>query len=269
MRFALIGYPIDYSLSPFIHQQFAAQFDVKMDYHLIPTEIENLSAVIKQLISEQYLGINVTQPHKQSILKYVNHQSDTVKKVKAANTIAFREDEIHAYNTDGKGFYNAIKYYVGSSLENKNILLIGAGGVAKSILPELIKLNASTIKLLNRSVNKSQDLLREYQGVALYQANDNYDYIINATTLAYYQLPVNFPHLEFRDKIIFDSTYAHQQSKCQRFMKLYQPEAVYNGVAMLVEQAACAFTIWHGLTPEIQPVLKNIERYHATLKYSL
>lgn len=260
MKFGLIGSPINYSLSPQIHQQFAKQFNIELNYQLIPTTIDHLEITINELQQQGFVGVNVTQPLKQKIIAYATQQSDLVLRTQAANTLTFNSSNtIFADNTDGIGFYNAIKNHVPHDIKNKTVLLIGAGGAASGILPMLLKFCPQKIMLLNRTIDRSQKLIEQYPEINMFKSRDSHQWVINATAIPCYELPKYFPQLSFESSVLYDLTYNHDAASKHDFCRERQPLAVYDGLTMLVEQAATAFKIWHGVSPETAAVVKKLD----------
>ncbi len=259
MKFALLGLPVEYSLSPQIHKAFAAQFGFELEYHLIAVPPQELKATLIELQYQQFRGVNITQPYKQTITAYATELSSQVKQVNAANVLTFEANgKIYANTTDGIGFLKAIRHHVPYSMKNQTVLLIGAGGAALSILPFLYQLQPTQVLLLNRTIASSHSLRNIYPNLQLFDGCQSYQWIVNATSIPYYELLSLFPLLSFHKKLIYDLTYQHEIDKSTHAIRHYQPLAVFTGLSMLVEQAAAAFWLWHHVHPDTEPVLNRI-----------
>lgn len=259
MRFGLLGFPIDYSLSPKIHEMFASQSNININYHLILTRASDLPNRLHQLLQEGYRGVNLTQPLKKIVLNYVSSQSNRVQSAHAANTLSFTKNkEIEADNTDGIGLVRALQSHVPYNIQGKRVLIIGAGGAASGIVPELLKLPLREVSIINRTLPVAESLCQRNTSLLPYCQSIDYDWIINTTTLRVYQLPTVFPQIIFDNKIVYDINYCHSGPELASFLKQHKPLTFFNGLSMLVEQAAYAFSIWHGLQPDTKTVLEEL-----------
>ena len=135
-QFAVIGQPVAHSLSPVIHQAFAEQFHIQLNYEKIEAEMVTFEQQVNDFFKAGGKGLNITLPFKQMAFMLAKKHSERCQAAKAANTLWFEDGRIAADNTDGIGLINDISRYV--QLENKTILLLGAGGAARGILWPLI-----------------------------------------------------------------------------------------------------------------------------------
>ena len=139
-KYAVVGNPISHSLSPIIHQSFADQFNFKIQYEKIEIKPIEFSKVIRELISDGYIGLNVTLPFKGEAFKVCNHLSERAKYSKSVNTLTIKGNEIHGDTTDGPGLVeDLINQDV--VLKDKILLLLGAGGAAQAVMYDLIQKN--------------------------------------------------------------------------------------------------------------------------------
>jgi shikimate dehydrogenase len=138
-KFAVLGFPIQHSLSPLIHNSFAKQINVDISYSKIKVDLKKFKEVVIQLRDEKFTGVNVTVPLKFEALKVSTSSSDNSKISKAANCLSFKNNKIiHAENTDGFGLVKDLSNKK-IDLVNRKILIIGAGGATSGALPSLIK----------------------------------------------------------------------------------------------------------------------------------
>ena len=131
-RYRLIGHPLGHSLSPFIHKRLFALSGQTEDYTLYDIAPESLSDAVPALLGE-IRGCNVTIPHKQKVLPFIDRLDGKAAVYQTVNCIAVTEDGVIGYNTDGDGFLAALKQDCGLSPEGLRVLMIGAGGAAKAI----------------------------------------------------------------------------------------------------------------------------------------
>ena len=248
-KFGLIGYPINYSLSPKLHIAFAKQLGIEIEYQLLPTTVEALEERLISLKENGYTGVNITQPLKQTVLRYVTSQSEAVTHCSAANTLTFNENGgIHADSTDGVGFARAFSNHLKTTLQGKRVLILGAGGAAKSIIPEIIRMQPTRMAILNRSSTHVNILCNQYETIQHYEGG-NVDWIINTSTLPVYALPKAFPELTFSAQSVYDLNYSYDAKAFEAFRAEHGMLVLHNGKTMLVEQAAQAFWLWHGVYP--------------------
>ena len=190
-KFAVLGHPISHSLSPKIHQYFASQFGIHLDYQRIDVESRNFKKKLIDLKQEGYEGLNITLPLKNLAYEICDELSSKAEQTKSVNTISIREDKLFGDTTDGLGLVTDLKTK-NVSLENKKILVIGAGGASNGVMFDLISQHPHTIFLTNRTITKSHDmainwsLLAKQKEVILNilspKEDINFDLIINATS---------------------------------------------------------------------------------------
>ena len=134
-RYAVIGNPISHSKSPLIHKLFAEQTGQDISYEAIKAPLDGFAATITRLRKEGYKGCNVTVPFKLQASNLSQYSATQALDANAANTLTFDGETIKADNTDGTGLVRDIEQNLGVSLQGKRVLLIGAGGAARGVLP--------------------------------------------------------------------------------------------------------------------------------------
>ena len=156
-KFAVLGHPISHSLSPKIHQHFADQFGIQLNYQRIDVQSLNFKKTLSDLKQEGYKGLNITLPLKNLAYEICDELSSRAEQTKSVNTISIINDKLLGDTTDGLGLVtDLLKKNV--SLENKKILVIGAGGASNGVMFDLISQNPQSIFLTNRTIAKSQDM---------------------------------------------------------------------------------------------------------------
>jgi len=263
---SVIGNPIQHSLSPIIHNYWIEQNKINTDkYKKIKIEASNLHQEVKELIENGFTGLNVTIPFKEMVYDLCDEVSDTVKILKAINTITYKDKKVIGYNTDPDGFINSISNQIrDDNITGKDTLVIGAGGSARSIIYALNKME-SNITVTNRTVEKveiiSQDLdipikIKDFETIS---DISKFDLIVNTTSLGMEEnknLEIIFANAK-SNLHVYDLIYNPYQTNL-----LKDTEAngltFQNGLAMLVYQAAESFNIWHGIYPKIDDELFSI-----------
>ncbi|MCV2503146.1 MAG: shikimate dehydrogenase, partial [Neisseriaceae bacterium] len=184
-QLAVFGNPIEHSLSPEIHTKFAEQFNLQIVYEKILVIENDLPKAVNEFQQRGGNGANITVPFKEDALNLSSELSERAQKAKAVNTlIMFNQNQWLGDNTDGIGLVNDMlsQHIV---LENKKILIIGAGGASRGVIFPLLLENPSSITVTNRTANKAESLAKEF-GVDFITFdevhNKSYDIIINATS---------------------------------------------------------------------------------------
>ncbi|MDO9232555.1 MAG: shikimate dehydrogenase [Methylotenera sp.] len=259
-RYAVVGNPIAHSKSPMIHEAFAQQTGQAMTYERILAPIDGFDDTVSALIAEGYKGLNVTVPFKFEAYKICDSLSARAKSsgAGAVNTLININGKVHGDNTDGVGLRRDIEHNLGFSIENKDILILGAGGAAHGVLNSLI--GAKQITIANRNLDKALQLVMSISNASAcsFESLERpYDLIINATSagLTDSALPIS-------DAIFSKNTLAYDMMYGRETPFMVQARRhgakVADGLGMLVEQAAEAFYLWRGVHPDTKPVMDKI-----------
>ena len=269
---AVIGFPVDHSLSPTIHNHWIKELalDIK-PYEKLNVDPNTFEEQVNNLKAEGFGGINVTVPLKELAFNISDETSNVSKKLRSANTLTLSSDKINADNTDAVGFINSLeKKTIEENITNKKTLVLGAGGSARSVVHALNELG-SQVRLFNRTPEKAAILLNDLSinsGLVSTEELDDYanssSFIVNATSLGQEAGERNnilsFENIGM-ETFIYDLIYNPKRSSF-----LEQAEAkglkVQNGLRMLIEQAACSFQIWHeikvGFSDELMSLLESV-----------
>lgn len=265
-RYAVLGNPIKHSLSPEIHQLFAAQVGIEIVYEKVLIDIENFEAEISE-IKKKYHGVNVTLPFKERAMKIANNISDEVQLSRSANTLTFKEDMIHADSTDGYGLVLDLKQNQ-ISLENRTILMMGAGGAANGVMYQLIRENPKKIILSNRTIEKSH-LMKDYwlkslnlkDLIEIFYENmtQKIDLVINATSAGINatESPINLKGFN-KNTFCYDLMYGKETPFIQNAKE--NNLDYLDGMGMLINQAAQSFKIWHKHDIDTVAVLNHLRQ---------
>lgn len=243
-RFAVFGSPIDHSLSPLIHYLFAKQAGVKLRYDKQLVEPQDFTREVRFFFETKGCGLNITSPLKELAYVISDVQTKRCKDAKSANTLWFEKDQIYADNTDGAGFITDLKTYI--NISSKNILIIGAGGAARGIINILQAENPSSINILNNSEKRLNSLMDDFPFAISANFEKNYDIIINATPSSAEILPDSILK---KGQFCYDLTYKYNDFTQFELRALKLGVRAKNGFGMLINQAALAFQIWHGIKP--------------------
>ena len=222
----------------------------------------DLKNIILDIKEKKINGINVTVPFKKSVIPFLDELSVEANETQSVNTIYLNDNKIIGHNTDIAGFELAIKYSK-YDLTNKEILILGAGGVVSSIIFALKKMRASKIIISNRTKKKAEDLKILFKDLNIVDWGNipNFDVIINATSIGLKEddeIKLDYSNIG-SNKLFYDVIYNPKQTNFLKKAKA-SGNITENGKMMFIYQAHQAFTIWHELMPTIDDnVIKLIE----------
>ena len=262
-KFLVVGNPIEHSLSPTLHNYWIKSNGIDAIYEKKKINENQLEQIISQVRDNKIKGINVTVPFKKTVIPYLDELSSEAQNTRSVNTIYKKDNKIIGHNTDIFGFETSIKkvkYY----LENKEVLILGAGGVVPSIIFALNKMKVSKIKISNRTKNKAENLKEYFKNIELTEWGEvpNVDMIINATSIGLKKedvMKLNFS-LMSGNKFFYDVIYNPNETN---FLKIGKElgNKTLNGKLMFIYQALSAFKIWHGIEPDVnKEVIKLLDR---------
>lgn len=261
LRFAVIGNPVNHSLSPLIHEHFARQFFLNLQYEKLRGQEAFLESQIQTFFQEGGKGMNVTIPFKQQAFELVEVPSPRSLRSKTVNTLWIEEGRLYGDNTDGIGLIHDLQHYL--IPQQKSVLLIGAGGAARAILPSLLDVNAK-VTVVNRTFEKVLALKEDFPEIHYMEfgrIEGQFDIIINATAASLMQENVFLPEIVMQTSALcYDLSYLAQGLTPFTLYAATLGCSVTDGLGMLVEQAAEAFFIWNKLEPnkeEIKQILRK------------
>jgi len=259
-KFAVIGIPIKHSLSPKIHKEFAKQHGLKIQYKMIePDSEEHFETHTQSFFSKKGYGANITIPFKEKAFLFADIHDESTIECGCANTLISQENKIKSFNTDGEGFINDLTIKK-IELLNKKILVIGAGGSARSIINSLIKNNIDKIDILSKTKERVDLLVDKYKdksNIFNYEDGSSYDLVINTTPVSLTNEEINFPTNIFNKiSISYDLFYSKNITNFQTWSKNNGATKTYDGLGMLIEQAALSYRIWNSFEPSTKD-LKN------------
>jgi shikimate dehydrogenase len=262
-KFLVIGNPIEHSLSPILHNYWIKNSKINAIYEKQKLNEDQLEQIILQVKEKKINGINVTVPFKKAVIPYLDELSIEAKSTQSVNTIYLKDNKVMGHNTDIDGFEISIKKSK-FDLNNKEVLILGAGGVVPSIIFSLNKMKVSKIKVSNRTKEKAQNLKKLFKYIEIVEWGKvpNFDMIINATSVGLKKedkINIDFSQIS-KNKIFYDVIYNPKETN---FLKTAQSlgNLSLNGKLMFIYQAFSAFNIWHGLKPDVnEDVIKLLDR---------
>ena len=268
-RYAVLGHPVRHSQSPFIHAEFSRQTGQAIDYSRIECSLDGFAAAVQAFAASGARGCNVTVPFKFQSGALAHQVTPRAHLAQAANVLRFDASGWLADNTDGIGLVRDIEGNAGFSLRRCRVLLVGAGGAAAGVLGPLIEARPAAIHVANRTAQKADVLVRRHaafattHGVALQASgldtvDERFDLVLNssASSLHGAGVPVG-PQVLAPGALAMDLMYGSAADAFLAWARCAGAQA-YDGLGMLVEQAAEAFFVWRGVMPDTAPVLRSL-----------
>lgn len=269
----VFGHPV--AENPTVVMQEAAFQALNLNWRYLTIEVypEDLEAAMQGLRAFNMKGINLTIPHKVEVLKYLDEVKSEAALMGAVNTVVRIDDKLVGENTDGKGFMRALRQDAKVNPENKNVVLLGAGGAARSITVELALAGAKQITIVNRSVERGKvltELLNEktpvnagfVQWQAAYSIPADTDILVNATSIGLFPKVHEKPDLNYDsirpDMVVCDVI----PTPMTQFLTTAQERGAktVDGLGMLVYQGAIGFKLWTGLDAPVETMYQALTK---------
>tara|TARA_B110000967_G_C18890397_1_gene566946 strand:- start:1480 stop:2310 length:831 start_codon:yes stop_codon:yes gene_type:complete len=265
-KYGIIGKPLSHSLSPLLHNFWFKKHNIKASYSLMEIEIGQIEEVVNKIKKKELQGINVTIPYKQAVIPFLDLIINDAKETSSVNTIYLNaENKIVGDNTDVHGFDNAfIKKLNNKDLTEKNVLILGAGGVTFSVIYSLIKKNIKKIFISNRTIEKVERIKKKFSfiKIILWEEIDSMsqemDIIINTTSLGmkngddFKQMIKNFK----TEVIYYEVIYNPLETKMLKTFK-EKNFKTFNGLEMFLYQGQKSFWLWNKINPLVDEELKE------------
>jgi len=267
-RYAVIGFPIKHSLSPFIHGLFAKQTGQALTYARLEVAPENLEQTVTEFFESGGKGLNVTVPHKQTVALLARFRTPRAEIAGAVNTLAVQEQGLLGDNTDGAGLLTDLTRNLSLDVANTRILLLGAGGAARGVLGPLLSAGPDFIQIANRNVDRAAQLAGEFRllgnvdgcGFDAISTDSTFDLILNATSASLQDtIPPIPPAVIGPTTLCYEMAYGKGDTAFTRWARSAGAGRAETGWGMLVEQAAEAFHLWRGIRPDTKPVLEAVK----------
>ena len=266
VRLGVIGDPVAHSLSPQMQNAALNHCKIDMQYARFQISTDDLGESLKQLRGLDFVGVNLTVPHKIKALLSIDEVDSEAARIGAVNVIKIEKGNLLGFNTDGRGFSRAIRQEFSVDLRDLRVLVLGAGGAARAIAMQCAKENCERLVIANRSFEKARKLADELRKffagpkvlgpVARLQAMAweenafrfqiaNIDLVVNVTPLGLHRsdsspIPSRLlaPHL-----MIYDTIYSEQRTPFVS-AAIGAGARAANGLSMLLYQGALAFELW-------------------------
>jgi len=258
----IFGYPISHTLSPAMHNAVIKALGLDMVYLPFEVKPSNLKEAINGIKSLGIIGVNITIPHKESVIRFLDDISEEARLVGAVNTIVYKDRKLVGYNTDGSGYMASLKEELGFNPKSKRIIIIGAGGAARGILAALATQKPKSITVANRTLSRAVSLIKAFKGKfrdtrfeainlddnMLKMSFNSVDLLINTTSVGMKQskalkIPLEtLPKIAIVSDIIYNPLETLLLKKAKKFGL-----TTHGGLGMLVHQGARSFKLWTGM----------------------
>ncbi len=272
-QFAVFGHPISHSLSPQIHQAFARQFGLELEYRTIDAAPVAFAASVREFFSQGGRGANVTLPHKAAAFALADECSEAARRAGSANVLtALPGGRLAAHNTDGDGMVRDITERHRVDMRGHTALLLGAGGAAHGVAWSLLDAGVDTLTIVNRTPETADALAdaigdparahtRYWEDLADLGA---FDLIVNATSAGVLGKSLDLPFAIAGNRALcYDLSYGKAATGFLAWARTAGARYAFDGLGMLIETAADAFELWHGKRPDTDPVYADLRRQYS------
>lgn len=263
-RYAIIGHPVAHSRSPQIHAEFARLTRQPLSYERIDAPPRHFATALRDFLGNGGRGANITLPFKEDAYALCHTHTARAQQAHSVNTLYIEnENTLVGDNTDGIGLVTDLLRNQQVAIRGKRVLILGAGGAARGILPALLREDPASIRIANRTPQRAQHLATAFRRQGNVSAcgfdglrGTSFDLVINATSAS---LAGELPPLP-RDLLepgatCYDLAYAERPTVFMLWADREGAATVLDGWGMLVEQAAESFRIWRGVRPPTATLL--------------
>ncbi len=266
-RYAVFGNPIGHSKSPFIHTLFARQTNQHLTYTAELAPVDGFEQAARTFFAQDGRGCNVTVPFKEQAYQFADRLTERAQLAGAVNTLKKLDDGlIIGDNTDGEGLVqDLLQYQV--PLKGAKILLIGAGGAARGVIKPLLDQGPKQIIITNRTFEKALQLEQVFQDYGTVKAlqmssiDSSFDVVINSTSASLNgELPQISSAIISSDTVAYDMMYGKGRTAFNQWAIDHGAMRAYDGLGMLVGQAAESFMLWRGLRPGTKQILRELRK---------
>jgi shikimate dehydrogenase len=259
IKLGLIGYPVSHSLSPKIQNAALKACGLEGEYSLFSIALDDMQALkdlFDRVRSDEITGLNVTIPHKQNVIQFMDELTPTAKAIGAVSVIYLRDHKLIGDNADAHGFLTDLKkvFDFSSLVIPPSALILGAGGSARAVVYALLK-DGWDVTIAARRIKQAQELAEQFEKVNVVELDlqvsqlSNFQLIVNATPLGMTpnidQSPLPESVLFSKHTKIYDLVYNPRETKLIREARSQGLDAAA-GLGMLIEQAALGFELWTG-----------------------
>ncbi len=273
----IIGYPLAHSISPAFQQAALDDYGLPVRYEAWPTAPEALRERVGSLRGADYLGANVTIPHKEQVAQMVDTVDSWAQAVGAVNTIVKTGRDLVGYNTDADGFLRSLREDLGFEPRGGSVLVLGAGGAARAAVFGLAREGVAGVTIANRTLDRAQSLAAEVTNSvaeagavalddesAVRRAAAGAQLIVNATSMGMRHgegegsTPLKADLIP-PSALVYDMVYTPRETPLMIEAKKVGARAI-GGLSMLVYQGAASFELWTEREAPVQVMFHAAEK---------
>ncbi len=261
----LIGWPVSHSRSPRLHGYWLAEHGIDGAYVPLPVQPDRVEVAVRGLAAAGLRGVNVTIPHKQTVLALCDAVDDVARRIGAVNVLSFDGEKISGSNTDSFGFMENLKAGApGYDATRAPAVLLGAGGGARAVAVGLLDAGVPELRLVNRNRERAERLAAEIGGAVSVLAWENRcaaldgaGLLVNSTSLGMSGQPALEISLDDLDPgaVVADLVYSPLETALLAGARAKGCAAV-DGLGMLLHQGRPCFAAWFGSDPQVTPELR-------------
>ena len=270
-QLGLIGFPLRHSLSPKIHKAALESCGLQGDYSLFPIppdDFHGLKQLLSRIRDEELTGLNVTIPHKQNVIRFLDDLTPAAIVIGAVNTIYLRDNKLIGDNTDAPGFLADLKRFIanGDLRMGKSVLVLGAGGSARAVVYALVN-SGWNVSIAARRTEQAQELALQFENIHATELNvqtfqpSNFQLLVNTTPVGMSPNTDQSPwpeNLPLPKAAVYDLIYNPRETKLIKDART-QGLSATTGLGMLVEQAALAFELWTERNPPRNVLFESVD----------
>jgi len=274
-RYAVFGQPVAHSQSPRIQAAFGQVQGIALDYRAIEASPQDFVAALDAFAAAGGVGANVTLPHKEAAFALCATTTSRAQRAGAVNTLLRKGERWHGDNTDGTGLVRDLTGRHGLDLRGRRVLLLGAGGAARGVAPALLDAGILELVVANRTPERADALVDAMsepgRAISAYwedlREQGDFELIINATSAgrndaAVFNLPLSLVNSL---TTAVDLNYGEVAIPFLAWARAAGCRNSFDGLGMLVEQAAESFRLWHGVRPDTEAVYAELRGHADTL----
>ncbi len=275
LKTGVVGWPINHSLSPRLHGFWLRKYGIEGEYKAYAVKPHDLENFINTMGDKEIAGLNLTVPHKESVLSFLDEVDDVAHRIGAVNMVTLRKGRLYGTNTDSYGFLTNLKENAPTwSAQKGPAVILGAGGAARAVLVSLLDDGISEILLINRTRERAEKLAEIYNDPRITvcdwhdraQKLSAASLLVNTTTLGM----TGQPSLEIdlsllpADAVVYDIVYKPLETDLLKQAKS-RGNICVDGLGMLLHQAVPAFHEWFGEKPEVDKALREYVQGKITI----
>jgi shikimate dehydrogenase len=267
----IFGNPVKHSLSPVMQNAWLSSNKLDFIYLAFAVKPEDLKQAIMSIKILNMAGANITVPYKNDVIKFIDGIDRTAEKIGSVNTIINRNGRLIGYNTDGDGLISDLKSKK-IKIQNKIVLVVGAGGASKAVLYALNKLKVKKVYITSRTYKTAEHISRAYKNIIPLEINkieddlfSDTDCIINSSTCGMKKddkMPFEIKKYK-KDLVLYDLIY-NKETPFKRFAADKKLK-YFSGEGMLVHQGAIAFEMWTKIKPDIKNTFLLLKKHTGSV----